>query len=440
MLKNSRRCLKENRPLEGTWRNAKMGMTIAEKIFSNHLGRKVRAGELVVAEVDFMMGQDGTSPLAIRAFEEMGGKRVYDPSRVVLVIDHSAPSPLEGVSNLHAMMRKFAAELGVGLYDVGCGVCHCLLPEQGHVVPGDIVVGADSHTTTYGAINVFSTGVGSTDLAAAMLTGSLWFKVPETLRLELRGSLQPGVYSKDVALFLAGRLTADGATYLAVEYGGEIISSLSVEARFTISNMAVEMGAKAGLMEADEKTLRWLSGRTSRPFNPVAADPDARYVEVMEFELGDLGPQVAVPHRVDNVKPVEEVEGIPIQEAVIGTCTNGRLEDLEVAARILAGRRVSPEVRLVVAPASRQVLMQAMEKGIAQRLVEAGAALVTPGCGPCVGTHNGVPADGENVISTANRNFKGRMGNAKAFIYLASPATVAASAVAGKITDPRRML
>ncbi len=417
-----------------------MGLTITEKIFSRHCGRKVRAGELVVTEVDFMMGQDGTSPLAIQAFRELKGERVYDPSRVALVIDHSAPSPLEGVSNLHALMRKFASEQGVGLYDVGWGVCHCLLPEQGHVAPGDIVIGADSHTTTYGAINVFSTGVGSTDLAAAMLTGRLWFKVPETLRLELKGKLPVGVYSKDVALFLAGKLTSDGATYLAVEYGGEVIRELPVEARFTIANMAVEMGAKAGLMEADEKTVEWLSGRVSRPFEPAAPDTDAAYREVMEFDLSDLSPQVAEPHRVDKVRPVEEVEGTPIQEAFIGTCTNGRLEDLETAARILAGRRVSPGVRLIVAPASRRVLMDAMDAGIAQRLIEAGAALVTPGCGPCVGTHNGVPADGETVISTANRNFKGRMGNAGAFIYLASPATVAASAVAGKITDPRRML
>jgi 3-isopropylmalate/(R)-2-methylmalate dehydratase large subunit len=417
-----------------------MGMTIAEKIFSEHCGREVRAGELVVTDVDFMMGQDGTSPLAIKAFGELGGEKVQDPTRVALVIDHSSPSPLEGVSNLHAMMRAFAEEQGVGLYDVGCGVCHCLLPEQGHVAPGDIVIGADSHTTTYGAINVFSTGVGSTDLAAAMLTGKLWFKVPPTMRLELRGELPAGVYSKDVALFLAGRITADGATYLAVEYGGEVISSLSVDARFTISNMAVEMGAKAGLMEADAKTVQWLAGRVSRPFKQAAPDPDAAYAELMEFDLGGLVPQVAEPHRVDSVRSVEEVEGTPVQEAVIGTCTNGRLEDLEVAARILAGRRVSPEVRLIVAPASRQVLMEAMEKGIAQRLIEAGAVFVTPGCGPCVGTHNGVPSDGERVISTANRNFKGRMGNTNAFIYLASPATVAASAVAGKITDPRRML
>jgi 3-isopropylmalate/(R)-2-methylmalate dehydratase large subunit len=417
-----------------------MGRTIAEKIFSTHCGRDVRAGELVVTEVDFMMGQDGTSPLAIKAFRELGGENVLDPKRVALVIDHSSPSPLEGVSNLHGMMRSFAAEQGTGIYDVGCGVCHCLLPEQGHVAPGEIVIGADSHTTTYGAINAFSTGVGSTDLAAAMLTGRLWFKVPPTLRLELRGELPAGVYSKDVALYLAGELTADGATYLAVEYGGEVIDSLSVEARFTISNMAVEMGAKAGLMEADGKTLAWVSARVSRAFTPVAPDADADYEGVMEFDLDGLAPQVAEPHRVDSVRPVEEVEGTPIHEAVIGTCTNGRLEDLEVAMRILAGRRVSPEVRLIVAPASRQVLMDAMEKGIVRRLIEAGAVFVTPGCGPCVGTHNGVPADGERVISTANRNFKGRMGNSSAFIYLASPATVAASAVAGKITDPRRML
>lgn len=417
-----------------------MGKTIAEKIFTRRLGREVEAGELVVAEVDFMMGQDGTSPLAIEAFREMGGRKVKHPERVVLVIDHSAPSPVEGISNLHALMRSFAAEQGVKLYDVGCGVCHCLLPEQGHVVPGDIVIGADSHTTTYGAINVFSTGVGSTDLAAAMLTGMLWFKVPPTLRLELHGRLPRGVFSKDVALYLAGEITADGATYLAVEYGGEVVRSMSVEARFTLSNMAVEMGAKAGLMEVDEKTERWLSGRARRPFTPAAPDEDAVYLEVKEFRLDDLSPQVAEPHRVDKVMPVEELEGVAVQEAFLGTCTNGRLEDLEIAARILGGRRVSPEVRMIVAPASRRVYLEAMRKGIIQALVEAGAAVVTPGCGPCVGTHNGVPADGERVISTANRNFKGRMGNPRAFIYLASPATVAASAVAGKITDPRRML
>jgi len=417
-----------------------MGMTIAEKIISRHAGKEARAGELVVAEVDFIMGQDGTSPLAIQAFREMGGTRVLHPDKVALVIDHGAPSPVEGISNLHALMRDFAAAQGVRLYDVGWGVCHCLLPERGHVAPGDLVVGADSHTTTYGAINAFSTGVGSTDLAAAMLTGKLWFKVPATMRLELRGRLGKGVYSKDVALFLAGELTADGATYLALEYGGEVISSLSVEARFTISNMAVEVGAKAGLMEADEKVMGYVRGRVRRAFQPAFPDPDAEYLEVREYDLSDLVPMVAVPHRVDQVKPVEEVEGTEIQQAVLGTCTNGRLEDLEVAAGILAGKKVHPGVRLVIAPASREVLLEGMRRGVIQALVEAGGALLTPGCGPCVGTHGGIPADGEVVISTANRNFKGRMGNANAFIYLASPATVAASALEGKITDPRRRL
>ncbi|MCL6635864.1 MAG: 3-isopropylmalate dehydratase large subunit [Peptococcaceae bacterium] len=417
-----------------------MGQTIIEKILSRASGKTAGAGEIVVAKVDCVMAQDGTAPLAIQAFERMGGQKLFDPNRINLVIDHSAPSPTEGISNLHKLMRDFAGKTGAKLHDIGNGVCHQVMVESGRVGPGCVVVGADSHTCTYGALNAFATGVGSTDLAAALISGHMWFKVPETIKIVCHGTLPPGVFAKDLILYLVGALTADGATYKAVEYAGEAIAALTMEGRFTVANMAVEMGAKAGLMEADEKVMRWISGRTSRAPRPASPDPDATYREVLEFDLSDLGPQVAVPHRVDNVKPVEEVEGIPVQEAVIGTCTNGRLEDLEEAARILAGRRVSPEVRLVVAPASRQVLLRAMEKGIIQRLVEAGAALVTPGCGPCVGTHNGVPADGENVISSANRNFKGRMGNSNAFIYLASPATVAASALAGCIADPREFV
>lgn len=417
-----------------------MGKTIAEKILSKKSGQDVYANDLVVAKVDFRMGQDGTSPLAIRSFEEMGGEKVSEPESCAFVIDHSAPSPLEGVSALHKLMREFARKNKIILYDVGEGVCHQLLPEKGHVGPGSLVIGADSHTCTYGALNAFATGVGSTDLAAALISGKMWFKVPETIKFVCHGRLPFGVYSKDLILYLIGQVGADGATYMSAEFTGEAISALSVEARFTISNMAVEMGAKVGLMEADEKVWEWVRRHSSGSFEDVKPDPDACYAKILEYDVSELEPQVAKPHRVDNVAPVSEVAGTPIQQAVLGTCTNGRLEDLRIAAKILRGRKVHPDVRLIVAPASRRVFLDAMDEGIIQELVRAGAAVVTPGCGPCVGTHNGIPSDGENVISTANRNFKGRMANNKAFIYLASPATVAASAITGVITDPREYL
>jgi len=414
-----------------------LGQTIAEKILSNKSGQDARANDIVIADLDFIMGQDGTSPLAIKAFQEMEGRKVFNPSRIAMVIDHSAPSPLEGVSELHQQMREFAKEQDINFYDIGDGVCHQLLPEQGHVVPGDLVIGADSHTCTYGAINVFSTGVGSTDLAAGIIAGKLWFKVPETFKFVLNGKLPPGVFSKDLILYLIGDVTADGATYMAAEYTGEAIDELSVESRFTISNMAVEMGAKCGLMNADNKVIDWVKKHSRRDFEPVKADPDASYAKVKEYDVSNLEPQVAKPHTVDNVSPISEVIGIPVQQGVIGTCTNGRIEDLRIAAQILKGKKIHKNCRLIVAPSSRQVMLQAMQEGILEMLVEAGAAVVTPGCGPCVGTHNGIPSDGENVISTANRNFKGRMGNNRAFIYLGSPATVAASMLTGKITDPR---
>jgi len=414
------------------------GKTIAEKIFSAHSGTDAHAGDIVIADVDFVMGQDGTSPLAIKALERMGVDQVFDPAKVALVMDHSSPSPVEGVSALHTMMREFGKKTGCTIYDVGEGVCHQLIPEKGHVVAGDLMVGCDSHTCTYGALNVFSTGVGSTDGAAAMAGGKLWFKVPETMKVVYGGSLQPGVFSKDLILYLAGQIGADGATYEAIEFSGPVIDDLSVEARMTMSNMAIEVGAKAGLMNADAKTLAWFDGRGDKFPAPQNADADAVYKTALDFDTNAIGPQIAKPHSVDNVCPIEEVEGTPIAEGVLGTCTNGRLEDFAIAASILKGRKIHPDVRFIVAPASRQILLDAIEAGYIQTLVEAGAALVTPGCGPCVGTHNGVPSNGENVISTANRNFKGRMGNGNAFIYLGSPATVAASVIEGKITDPRK--
>lgn len=417
-----------------------MGKTIAEKILSSHAGEDARAGDIVVCHLDFAFAQDGTAPLAIKAFDKMGQKGVFDTKKIAFFIDHNAPSPSSDVSSLHRLMRDFAGKHQIRLYDVGEGICHQLVVEEGWVSAGDLVVGADSHTCTYGALNVFSTGVGSTDLAAAMASGKLWFRVPGTIKIFFKGKLLPGVYAKDLALYLTGKLGARGALYKSIELGGEVIKDLSIEARFTLSNMIMEVGAKAGIMLGDGKTKKWLAERSKRKIRFIEPDEDARYDKVLEFDVSRLVPQVARPHSVDNVVPVHEVEGTSIEEAFLGTCTNGRLEDLRVAGKILKDKKVHPEVRFMVAPASRRVYLDSMKEGILEILIEAGAVLLPPGCGCCVGTHQGVPSRGENVISSANRNFKGRMGNPEAFIYLASPATVAASAIRGKITDPRRYL
>ena len=414
-----------------------MGQTIAEKILSNHCGRDVRAGDIAICDVDFCFGQDGTSSIIIDSFMKLGVKKAFDPQKFAMVIDHSAPSPNIGVSEIHKKMREFAKSFDLGLYDIGCGVCHQIIPQYGHVTCGDLVLGADSHTCTYGAINVFSTGVGSTDIAITLASGKNWFRVPETMKVIVKGKLPPSVYSKDIILHIIKDIGANGATYKAVEFSGEAISALSVDARLTISNMAVEMGAKAGLMEADNKVLKWAAGRSKRAPNPAQADIDARYVAVKEYDISNLSPQVAKPHTVDNVSNVGELLDAKIDQAYLGTCTNGRLEDLEIAAKILKRNKVHSEVKFVIAPASREIFLEASKKGLIDIFIEAGAAVVGPGCGPCVGTHNGVLADGEVAVSTANRNFKGRMGNPNSFIYLASPATVTASAIKGSIADPR---
>jgi 3-isopropylmalate/(R)-2-methylmalate dehydratase large subunit len=420
------------------------GKTIAEKIFSTHSDIDAYAGDIVIADIDYAMSQDGTSALAIDAIASMGAQTVFDPEKVAMVMDHSCPSPLEGVSAIHAKMRAFGKETGIQVFDWGRGVCHQLIPESGKILCGDLVVGCDSHTCTYGALNIFSTGVGSTDGAAAMVSGKLWFRVPETLHVIFGGSLPQGVYSKDLILYLAGLIGVDGATYQAIEFSGPVIDALSIDARMTISNMAIEVGAKAGLMRADEKTFAFLTERAARSgvsfersFCSVDPDPDAQYARTIEIDVSELEPQVAKPHAVGNVSPISDVVGIPLAEGYLGTCTNGRLEDFAISASILKGKTIHPDFRLVVAPASRDIYLDAMAAGYIQTFVEAGASIVTPGCGPCVGTHNGVPGDGENVISTANRNFKGRMGNSNASIYLASPATVATSALTAQITDPR---
>lgn len=414
-----------------------MGKTISEKILSLHSGKEVKASDLVLANVDLLMGHDWNTPLTIQVLKEIEVERIFDPKRAVFVVDHAVPSPNEKISAMQRETEEFAKEQGAFIYLSGQGICHQLLPEQGHILPGMLVVGCDSHTTTYGALNAFAMGVGSTDFAAALASGQIWLRVPETIKVDLRGRLSEGVYAKDLILDIIGRVSAEGANYMTLEFSGDGVNPISLDGRFTIANMAVEMGAKAALFEVDSKTRDWLSKRISKANEAIFPDPEAQYSEVWEWDLSSVVPQVARPHNVDNVVPVNEVAGIRVHQGILGTCTNGRLEDLKVAAGILKGKKVFPDFRLIVVPASRQVLMEAIRDGTMETLLGSGAIVIPPGCGPCHGASNGVPRDGENVISTANRNFKGRMGNNRASIYLASAATVAASALGGKITDPR---
>lgn len=412
------------------------GQTIAEKILSRHSGKCVKAGDVAVCKIDFCLGQDGTSGLIIDAFEKIGKPAVFDKKKFCMIIDHSSPAPNQGTATVHKKMRAFALKYGVKVYDVGEGICHQLSMEEGHVGPGDLVIGADSHTCTYGALNALSTGVGSTDLAISLATGENWFKVPETVKVIVKGKLPKGVYSKDIILHIAKDVGAGGCTYKSVEFTGPVIDALSVDARFTVSNMAVEIGAKCGIMNADKKTFAWLKKHGS----PVFADKDAKYIDVREYNISKLVPQVARPHSVDTVVSAEELKDTKIDQGFIGTCTNGRLEDFEIAAKVLKGRKIDSRIKLIIGPASKRVYMGMLKKGLIEIFIDAGAVVLNPGCGPCVGTHQGILADGEVCISTANRNFKGRMGNPSGFIYLGSPATVAASALTGKITDPRSFL
>ena len=416
-----------------------MGLTLAEKILSEKVGHTVKAGDIVVTTVDVAAAQDGTGPLAARQVEELTKQLNIDKLRapeVIFFIDHAAPSPRKELSNDHRYLREFTKKYGVKLSDVGEGVIHQRLVEE-FVKPGDVVVGADSHTTTSGALCAFATGMGSTDVAVAMTLGKTWLKVPESIKVIYKGKMPPNVYSKDIMLYLIGMIGADGATYKALEFGGPVIEQMSMEERFVLSNMAVEAGAKVGLIASDSKTREYLEmqGRGDE-WRPIAADEDAEYERIIEIDVSELEPQVAFPHRVDNVHPVSEAKGIKVDQVYIGTCTNGRMEDLRVAAKILEGKKVHPDVRLIVVPASRRVFLQALKEGLIEIFVKAGATVLGPGCGPCVGVHEGVLADSEVCLSSQNRNFKGRMGNPEGFIYLASPAVCAVSAIKGEITVP----
>ena len=414
-----------------------MGKTITEKIFSEHTGRDVKPGELTVAPVDVTMVQDGTGPLTVQELEKMDMVKVKNPDKTILFIDHAAPSPRKELSNAHMMLREFAKKTGAQLSEVGQGVCHQILVEK-YVNPGNLVIGADSHTCTSGALGAFATGMGSTDLAMGFALGKTWFRIPETFKFILRGKLPEGVYSKDIILYIIGMIGADGATYKAMEFEGEVIDNLSQEARFTITNMAIEAGGKTGIIPTDKTTKEYLKSRgRGNQYREIKADPDAVYEKVFEIDVSEIEPMVSFPHTVDNTKKISEAKGVKINQVYIGTCTNGRLEDLHIAANILKGKEVASGLRLIVVPASREVYLKAIADGTLETLAEAGASILAPGCGPCVGVHEGVLGDGERVLSTQNRNFKGRMGNPNGFIYLSSPATAAASAIKGEITDPR---
>ncbi len=418
-----------------------MGMTLAERILAKAAGLdQVTAGEFVMADIDLAMLHDIFAAQVFDMLRDVGRDHVFDPDQTVVVIDHLVPAPTVEAAILHQRIREHVSRLDItAFYDAGEGICHQLLPEQGHVRPGMLIVGTDSHTTTYGALGAGGTGIGTSDMVYALATGKLWFRVPETIRFELTGALGTAVSWKDVILYLAGRFGSDVAQYRAMEFAGPAVKAADMSSRLTVSNMALELGAKFGLFAADEVTdayLRDHGGRGAEPFGP---DPDASYEAVIEISLSDLPPQVAMPHEVDRVGPVADVEGLSIDQAFIGSCTNGRIEDLRAAAEVLEGRHIAPGVRLLVAPASRGVLQEAVNTGVLASLVDAGASVLAPGCGPCFGGHGGLLGPGERCIGTHNRNFIGRMGSAEAEIYLASPATVAASALVGRIADPRQM-
>ena len=414
--------------------------TLAERILSDRLGREVRADEYVICPVDVALLQDGTGPLAVRVFRELGKEAPANPKRTVLFLDHAAPSPRQELSNDHKLLREFAEETGCELCDVGVGVCHQVICES-YVRPGDVLIGADSHSCTAGALGAFATGMGSTDVAVGMALGETWLRVPRTIRVELVGELPAGVYAKDVILHVIGLLRADGATYRALEFGGPLVAAFEVDDRMTLCNMAVEAGAKTGLVASDEKTRQFLEGygRASE-WKPVDADARADYERTVTVDVSALSPTISLPHTVDNTVPIEDVGEVPIDQVFLGSCTNGRLTDLRIARDILKGHEVHRRVRLIVVPASRRVYAEALREGILGDLVDLGAAVVTPGCGPCVGVHAGALGDGERCLATSNRNFKGRMGNPSAFLYLGSPAVAAATAMEGRIADPRKYL
>ena len=418
-------------------------MNITEKILAKASGKPaVHPGEIIDANVDMILVHDLTGPLAVEAFKKIGVQKVWDNQKAVVILDHQVPAESVKAAELHKTMRQFAKDQKLRIYDIGRGgICHQVMPEKGHVVPGTVIVGADSHTCTYGAFGAFATGIGSTEAAAVFATGKIWLKVPEAIKVNVTGQFQKYVTPKDLILSIIGRMGVDGAIYESAEFTGPTIKGMSIAGRMTLCNMAVEMGAKNGIIEPDETTRKFLEGRVKAlpNFEALKSDKDALYQCTVEFDVSKMEPQVACPSSVDNVKPVSEVGNVPIEQAFIGSCTNGRIEDLRLAAQVLKGKRVKDGVRALVIPASQEVYKQAINEGLLEIFTDAGAIVCGSACGPCLGGHIGLLAAGEVCVSTSNRNFIGRMGSTQASVYLASPATVAASAVTGKITDPRKL-
>lgn len=417
-----------------------MGKTISEKILSEHCGKDVSADDFVIAKVDLCLLQDGTGPLAVKQLQLLGIKEVKNPKGVAIFLDHAAPSPRKELSNDHILLRDFAKKTGSFLFEIGEGVCHQLMSEL-FTSPGDLLVGADSHTCTGGALGAFATGMGSTDVAVAMGLGKTWFRVPRTFKVVVDGKFSKGVYAKDVMLYLIGSLGAEGATYRALEFVGDAIELLPMSERLVISNMVVEAGAKAGIVPSDKITKAYLKehGRENK-HREVKSDADAKFEREIKIDAAKLHPMVSLPHTVDNAKPITEVKNIKIQQVFIGSCTNGRIEDLRIVAKIWKGKVRNSDTRVIITPASKDVYINAAKEGLLETFLDFGATVTTPGCGACVGVHGGILGDGENCLSTSNRNFFGRMGNPKGFIYLCSPATAAVSAIKGEITDPREYL
>jgi 3-isopropylmalate/(R)-2-methylmalate dehydratase large subunit len=412
--------------------------TLAEKILAAHTDNKtVTPGEFINVRADVVLANDITAPIAIKEFRRIGVKKVFDPKKIVIVADHFVPNKDIISAEQTKFVRDFAHEYGVRFFDVGqMGIEHVLLPEQGLVLPGDVVVGADSHTCTYGAVGAFATGMGSTDVAAAMATGDIWMKVPTTIKFVFHGKLGKWVGGKDLILYTIGQIGVDGALYASMEFTGEAIDALPMDGRFTMANMAIEAGAKAGLFRVDAKTQAYVKERATRKYTVYDPDADAEYAQVIEYDVTRMEPQVSIPHSPANARPLSQVAGIEIDQSVIGSCTNGRIEDLRVAAGILKGKKVHPRIRCIVIPGSQQVYLMALREGLLETFIEAGAAVSTPTCGPCLGGYMGVLAGGEKSISTTNRNFVGRMGSTKSEVYLSNPAVAAASAILGKIGGP----